>query len=296
MEIRNLITFVHVAELNSFTKAARALDYAQSTISFQIKQLEEELGFLLFERINHTISITDRGRELLEYAKQIRQKTEEFHDILGKTGAPSGHVHIVAPDSVCEDMLTRDCIDFYREYPGISIKFTNVDTVEMYRMLDHNEADLLLSLDSHAFHSDYIIAKEIRVPMHFVAGSESKYALDGPVSIYDIANFPFILTEKNMGYRRSLDEELAKKSVQIDPILEIGRTDIISSVVEAGIAVSFLPDFVTKKRVESGSLKIIDVTDIHVDIWKQLVYHKNKWLSKSLSALIEYIKTHEFEE
>ena len=52
MEIRNLISFVHVAELNSFTKAAKLLGYSQSTISFQIKQLEEELGCLLFERIN----------------------------------------------------------------------------------------------------------------------------------------------------------------------------------------------------------------------------------------------------
>ena len=56
MEIRNLISFVHVAELNSFTKAADVLGYSQSTISFQIKQLETELGCLLFERINHSIN------------------------------------------------------------------------------------------------------------------------------------------------------------------------------------------------------------------------------------------------
>ena len=56
MELRNLITFIHVAELGTFTKAAEQLDYSQSTISFQIKQLEDELGCLLFERINHTIN------------------------------------------------------------------------------------------------------------------------------------------------------------------------------------------------------------------------------------------------
>ena len=65
MEIRNLITFVQVAELNSFTRAAKALDYSQSTVSFQIKQLETELGCLLFERINHTISLTEQGRMTL---------------------------------------------------------------------------------------------------------------------------------------------------------------------------------------------------------------------------------------
>ena len=78
MELRNLITFTHVAELGSFTKAAQQLGYSQSTISFQIKQLEEELGCLLFERINHTITLTKRGRELVSYAHRVRALTDEF--------------------------------------------------------------------------------------------------------------------------------------------------------------------------------------------------------------------------
>ena len=71
MEIRNLITFVHVAEMNSFTRAADTLGYSQSTVSFQIKQLETELGCLLFERINHTISLTDKGDQLRKQAVNV---------------------------------------------------------------------------------------------------------------------------------------------------------------------------------------------------------------------------------
>ena len=82
MEIRNLITFVYVAELNSFTKAAKALDYSQSTVSFQIKQLENELDCLLFERINHKISLTDKGEGLLAFARKIRYLTDEFNQML----------------------------------------------------------------------------------------------------------------------------------------------------------------------------------------------------------------------
>ncbi|MBQ5676693.1 MAG: LysR family transcriptional regulator, partial [Lachnospiraceae bacterium] len=78
MEIKNLISFVHVAEMNSFTKAAKALGYSQSTISFQIKQLESELDCLLFERVNHTITLTDKGTELLKYAHTIKALTDEF--------------------------------------------------------------------------------------------------------------------------------------------------------------------------------------------------------------------------
>ena len=82
MELRNLITFIHVAELGSFTKAAEQLDYSQSTVSFQIKQLEDELECLLFERINHTITLTQRGHELVAYAHKICALTDEFKEIL----------------------------------------------------------------------------------------------------------------------------------------------------------------------------------------------------------------------
>ena len=100
MELRNLITFIHVAELGSFSKAAKVLDYSQSTISFQIKQLEDELGCLLFERINHTITLTERGRQLVSYAHRIRALTDEFRDNLETEKDYVGHIHIVTPDSV----------------------------------------------------------------------------------------------------------------------------------------------------------------------------------------------------
>ena len=58
--------------------------------------------------------------------------------------------------------------------------------------------------------------------------------------------------------------------------------------------ISYLPDFVTKDLIQSGELCYLDVCDINIEIWKQLIYHKNKWLSKSLKAFIEYIKEHEF--
>ena len=58
--------------------------------------------------------------------------------------------------------------------------------------------------------------------------------------------------------------------------------------------ISFLPDFVTKDLIDSGKLCYLDVKDIHVEIWKQLIYHKNKWISKSLKTFIDYVKENEF--
>lgn len=294
MELRNLITFTHVAELGSFTKAAELLGYSQSTISFQIKQLEEELGCLLFERINHTITLTKRGHELVMYAHQVRALTDEFKESLIKDEEISGHIHIVTPDSVCDDMINSHYIDFHNKYPNISIKFTTADTLVMFDMLDHNEADVIITLDNHSYKKDYVIAKEEPLSMHFVASSKSKFAGVKGLSIKNIVNEPFILTEYGQGYRRVFDKELAKRSLDITPVLEIGRTDIITTTVANSDMISFLPDFVTKPLIDSGELIYIDVCDMNLEIWKQLIYHKNKWISKSLKTVIEYIIANDF--
>ena len=294
MELRNLITFIHVVELGSFTKTAKELGYSQSTISFQIKQLEDELGFPLFERINHTISLTDKGKELISYAHQIRELTSEYKERLEKEKDCSGHIHIVVPDSLCEDMINRNYIDFYSKHPFISLKFTNADTSVMFDMLDHNEADIIMTLDNHVYHKDYVIAKEQTLPMHFVTNSNSKLARKKNLSVCDVINEPFILTEYGQGYRRVLDRELAKKSLEITPVLEIGRTDIITYLLTKTNMISYLPDFVTEQKVKSGELCYLDICDFNIDICKQLIYHKNKWLSKSLKAFIEYVKKAEF--
>ena len=130
--------------------------------------------------------------------------------------------------------------------------------------------------------------------MHFVASAKSKFAGKKGLKMQDIVNEPFAHTEYGQGYRRVFDKELAKKSLEITPVLEIGRTDIITYIISKSEMISFLPDFVTKEAIESGELCYLDVCDMKIDIWKQLIYHKNKWMSKSLRTVIEYIKKHDF--
>ena len=294
MQLRNLITFIHVAELGSFTKAADQLGYTQSTVSFQIKQLEEELDCLLFERINHTITLTECGQDLVYYAHQIRALTDEFKEKHSKEDQLAGHIRIVTPDSVCEDMVNSHYIDFHSKYPLISIQFATGDTAMLLDMLDHNEADIIITLDRHCYNKDYIIAKEEQLSMHFVTNVGSKFAGKQRLSIRDISGEPFVLTEHGQGYRRVLDRELAKKHMEITPVLEIGRTDMITSILTQSNMISFLPDFATKHLVDAGVLCYLDICDVNVEIWKQLIYHKNKWLSKSLKTVIDYIKENEF--
>lgn len=296
MEIRNLISFMHVAELNSFTRASEVLGYSQSTISFQIKQLENELGCLLFERINHSITLTDKGEELLEYAHSISTLTDDFMEKMTSSKEKKGSIHFALPDSVCEEMILDSFIEFNKKFPNITLKVSNADTGAMFDMLDSNEVDAIITLDNHVYKKEYVIAKEEPIEMCFVTNANSSFANKKNIKIKDLADQAFILTEKGMGYRRFLDKELAKQSIDITPILEIGRTDIIIRLLQdKENVISYIPYFTVKEVVEEGKLVCLDVCDMKTDIWKQLIYHKNKWISHSLRAFLEYVKEYEFE-
>lgn len=292
MDIKTLTTFIYVAEMNSFTKAAQFLGYTQSTVSFQIKQLETELDCQLFERVNHSVSLTKRGWELLDYAHKVKKMTDELKEGINDSTQPSGHVSMATASSLCRNMLGENYAPFYKEHKNITLKVTEAGTSEMLRMVDHNEVDMILTLDSHIYNTDYIIAKEERVGVHFITAPHSN--IKSKVKIEDIIDRPFILTEKGMSYTRIFEEQLSKKSLEIKPVLETGNTDIICEIIRQGVGIGLLPDYVTREKVQRGELMYVEVEDIEIEVWKQLLYHKNKWVSKEMEAVLNYCIKKEF--
>lgn len=294
MDIKNLVTFIQVAELSNFTKAAQTLGYSQSTISFQIKQLEQELDCQLFERINHTVALTERGRELLEYAHKITRLADEMIDDAKEEPEIHGNIRLAMADSLCSSLLDHSFLEFRNRYPGINLRIANAGTDELLRLMNHNEADAILTLDSHLYNADYVIVGEEEIKTYFVASPSHSLATASHLDIRDLLDHPFILTEKGMSYRRLLDETLAAASLEVRPVLELGRTDLICNVVEQGIGISFLPEYVIRDRIEAGTLVTLPVEDIDIRVWKQLIHHRDKWISPQLKEVLKYCLEREF--
>ena len=294
MDLKNLLTFMHVAELNSSTRAGQKLGFSQSTVSFQIKQLERELGTQLFERINHTVVLTEKGRDVLKFAHQISKMTQELDKRLQNEEEVSGNVRIAMADSLCDNMPQEGFGEFRDRYPGISLKIITAGTEEMFRLLNQNEADAVLTLDNHIFHAEYVIAREERAGVHFVADSENPLCEREELFPEDLAGQPFLLTEKGMSYRRLMDEKFAELSMEILPVLEIGSAGLICSLVEQGAGISFLPDYVTEEKVRAGRLRYLPVKNFEIEIWKQLLYHRDKWVTPQLESALAYLSEREF--
>ena len=288
MEIRNLITFLQVAERKSFTKAADVLGYTQSTVSSQIKQLETELDTQLFERINHKVTLTERGNSMLKYAQHIVNLSEELKGENFNSNNCEGLVRFALAPSICNLMLGETYMTFHRMYPNITIKILTAGTDELVDFLNRNDADLIFTVDRHEYNKDHVIITKKKVDMHFVSGKDFVLSNKRNIDIKELVSYPFILTEKGLSYRKLFDEKLAEMFLEIQPIIEMGNTDLILELVELGGGISFLPDYVTQKSYDEGKIVYLDVKNFEIDVCRQLLYHKNKWISPAMSKVIDY--------
>ena len=289
MDLRALNIFIEVAELKSFTRAGEKLGYSQPTVSFQIKQLEKELGVSLFDRIGHTVNLTDAGREALAYAQRICQLSQEMALGTDEGREPTGVIRLGMADSLCTHLITQEFCRFREAYPHVALHITTGGTGDLFRLLDHNEVDMICTMDIQVFDTNYVIADEERVGVHVVASRENPLARMDTVHIRDILRYPFMLTEKGMSYRRLLDEGLARQSLEIQPVLEMGGADLICRLVEQDMGLSLLPDYVTERAVREGTVVRLNVPDVQVEVWKQLVYRRDKWVSLPMKAMIRHL-------
>ncbi len=289
MDLRSLQTFIQVAELNSFSRAAEKLGYSQPTVSFQIKQLEGELNVQLFDRVGHTIALTDDGRAALSHAQKICRMAEEMTSTERTGSSPQGEVRLAMADSLCAPLVLEKFAKFHAALPHIRVKITTAGTDELFRLLDHNEIDIVCTLDNHIYNTNYVICHEEKVAAHFVCAKQHPFSAAGEATLDMLLAEPFLLTEKGMSYRRMLDEQLARRSLGISPILELGSADLICRLVQSGTGLSFLPDYVTAAAVRAGEITRLTVRDFEIELWKQLLYRRDKWVSAPMRAVLEFL-------
>lgn len=292
MELRNIKTFLCVAEQCSFSKAAVMLGYSQSTVTTQIQQLEQEFGTLLFERIHKTVRLTAAGTEFVGFAQKMLLTADEAKNAMKRLPEENGELRIAMAESLCSTFFPDILERYHKEYPNVDLSITTGGTDDIFYMLRHNEADMVYTLDRRIYSPDLVTALEKEENVYFVA-SPSYSAAGKAVTLEELTKYDFILTEKNMSYRKHLDELMASKSLQIRPFLELGSVEMIRTLVERGIGISFLPYYAVKDSIKNGTLVKIDVSENQIEVWRQLIYHKNKWVSPAMRAMIKLIKEYE---
>lgn len=289
MELRNLMTFLRVAELQNFTKAAEQLGYSQSTVTVQIQQLEQELNIKLFERIGKKVTVTQKGWEVFDYVKEIRNLTEKIKYTSAEDNAIKGKVCI----GVIESLLYSDMIKilsvYHKKYPNVEliVKTNYVDV--LLEMMAHNEVDFIFIMDRMIYHKEWVKAYVQKEEIAFFAQYGHHLAQKENVTIEEVLKEDIILTEKGVSYRKELDEYVEKNKIDFKPFLEIGDTKVIVELMKKGEGISFLPKIAVLEEIENQKIEKINVKNWNVEMWKQILYHKNKYVTPQMDAFLKML-------
>ena len=279
MELRNINTFLHIAELHSFSSAARELGYSQSAVSAQIAQLEAELGTPLFDRVGKTVRLTDAGQTFQSYARTLLITAQQAKAALMPARAVSGTLRVALADSVCSTFLPDLLQQFHALCPQVELVLRTATADEMLRLLGANQIDLAYTLD-----------QPLLLPSLTLAPAGHPLAEAEAVPLDVLAQQEFLLTERGMSYRDALDQRLAARGLAIHPYIELGSASLLCQMVERGMGLSFLPEYIVCPALSAGRLARLRVPDCTVTMHRQLFYHKDKWLTPQMKAFIALVE------
>ncbi|NJK78712.1 MAG: LysR family transcriptional regulator [Chloroflexaceae bacterium] len=287
MDMRQLATFRMVARTLSFTRAATALNYVQSTVTAQIQALEHELNVPLFDRLGKRIALTDAGQRLLEYADRILALADEAQMAVAHADHPAGKLTISAPESLCIYRLPAVLRQFRAQYPAVRLLFRPAPSLELRRMVSEGELDMAYLLDEPIRSTELVVNTLMEENILLVVPPDHPLATAADVTPADIQGEPVVLTETGCAYRLLFERALAAAGIHLTEMLEFRNVEAIKQCVLAGMGVGVLPAFVVERDVAEGRLAVLPWRGDTLNVFTQVVYHKDKWLSPALRAFLD---------
>ena len=291
MELRQLSTFIQVAQLKSFSRAAESLGYSQSAVTVQIRQLEEELDTRLFDRIGKHISLTARGVQFLEHAYDVLQEVNKARLSVSDTGELHGRLHIGTIESLCFSKLPAALHAYWQRHPKVVVHVTTGEPKFLIERMERGELDLIYILDEPRYSNNWNKLMERKERVVFVTSASLGAELEGipELTVEDLLNRPFYLTERDTNYRRVLDRFLAARNRSLTPSLECSDTSFLIRILENNRGVSLLPWYAVERSVGQGKLSLIQVADFHVTLYRQIFSHKEKWCSREMDEFVRVV-------
>ena len=287
MEIRNLYTFLQVASTMNITQAGNLLGYSQSTVSAQIQQLEAELGVQLFDRIGRGIALTQYGRDLIPYARQVIAIIDRLEHFMQTESEMGGTIHVGFVESLFASCFREIVLRYAARFPRVKIDVTVDATATLQRLLLKNDIDLACLIDTPASSLKLTSAYSIDTQVSVVAGSSHPLAAKELVSLSALRDAKFILMEESAPYNVLFQQMLAERGMEIRPTLAMQSCDMARQLVEQSDYVSLLPIYSVKESIDSGKISVVHVPELSISQRVQILYYSQKFITPQITGFLE---------
>jgi DNA-binding transcriptional LysR family regulator len=286
MDLDQLHTFLEIVRLKSFSKAAQTCYRTQPAISAQVRQIEQELNSILFERLGTKIALTVAGRIFANYAEQILELRKQAQDAINELEkVPRGELVIAASEATCIYVLPQVFSEFKKRFPNVQLVVDRSYGSRVVQAVLDNQADFGLTqlpvqekkLQVVKIHSD-----EIRL----LLPPDHRLAKKRQVTPQDLIGEPLLLP-KTGTTRARLNEWLDPIDESMIVSMELDSTEMIKRFVMAELGVSFIAASHCAEEIDTGRLAAVSLGPEPMIRRVGLIYRKDKSLSKAALGFIQ---------
>lgn len=289
MDFDHLITFLEIAKQGSFSRAGQKLYRSQPAVSAQIRQLEQEYGQKLFDRVGKSVRLTVAGETLLEYANRLLTlRNESLRAVADQATTPRGTLAVGANEATCLYVLPDIFAEYSRRYPSVQISIYRNFSHKVLEKVEDGTVDVGIvtmpvkspSLKVHSIFRDRLML--MVAPANPLASYKS-------VSTADIAEQPLIFPKTGFT-RQVLDKQFRPYRAHLRIVMELASVGMIKKFVAAGLGVSLISESFAQDELKAGQVKLIPVSDM--EVWRELgiVYRRDRTLPRSAASFVHLVR------
>jgi DNA-binding transcriptional LysR family regulator len=291
MDFDQLETFVEVARLSSFSRAAEKRFRTQPAVSSQIRALEEEVGARLLDRSGGKVSLTASGKLFLRYAEETLDGRKAICTAIAETErVPRGEIVVGANEGTCLHILPEVFADFKRKYPDVSVSIKRSDYAKTLESVIDNSVDFgVVSLP--VTDARLTVAPIHRDELVIIAPPDHPLAKLRSATIAEVARYP-LLVPKSGHTRDALEGLFHERRLKPQFSMELDSSELLKRFVAADVGVGFIARSNVAEDFRAGTLTMIPIADAQIRRDLALIFRKDKALSRAALAFIDTAVKH----
>ena len=290
MNTKSLVTFKTILEVGSFQKAADRLGYTQSTVTFQIKQLEEELTLKLFEKIGRRMELTQAGKDIMPYIDMILQGTEQISNYGKSLSEISGSLKLAIPDSILIYNMQPFMQAFTHEAPNVQLIVNSIQSGEINPSIADGTADIGINCEKDSYPDSVVHKKLGKYKAVLVASPFANNNLLDFITPHQRKPISLICNEPDGYYQLDMDKYLSEKDILLNPPMKVQSIEAVKRCVMNNLGIAVVPTYSIGEELKNGSLMPIKTELDEKEYNSFYIYHKNKWISPQMELALDLLK------
>lgn len=288
MDFRPLRAFVEVVRQGGFSNAAKTVFATQSTVSKAVKQLEDEIGLPLLDRIGHRSVMTPAGEVVYRRGlKLLADRDDLLAELDEIRGVRRGTLRLGLPP-VGSSTVFAPLFAIYRQrYPGIEVRLTEYGSDQLGAVLRAGEIDFAGALLPVS--GEFAYQPVRREPIVALLPPDHPLAEAQSVSMLDLKETPFILFDSGFALHRMVLDACKRSGFEPDVVARSGQTDFMVELVSAGLGVAFLPRMIAAQHRMRG-LNAVPVNEPDAEWNMAMVWREGAWLSPAAQAWLDLVR------